>query len=100
MKLRALLSLALLLSSCLTYAQTAKTYHVKSPDGKIDLSVSAGKAIVWSVNHEDTQVILPSSVSLLLGDGMVLGTDASVKSAKPVAVSQDINTPLYKKAKV
>ncbi len=100
MKLRTLLSLSLLFSFCVANAQTAKTYHVKSPDGKIDLTVSAGKTIEWSVNHEDTQVILPSSVSLLLGDGMVLGTDASVKSAKPVAVNQDINTPIYKKAKV
>ncbi|MGZ3778856.1 MAG: glycoside hydrolase family 97 N-terminal domain-containing protein, partial [Mucilaginibacter sp.] len=100
MKIRVLLSLLLFFAALNTHAQTAKTFHVKSPDGKIDLMVSAGKTIKWSVNHEDTQVILPSSVSLQLGDGMVLGTDASVKNAKPVSVNNVINTPLYKKYKV
>ena len=100
MKLRAILTLCLLSGIAGAYAQTAKIYHVKSPDGKIDLTTSAGKTIEWSVNHEDTQVILPSSVSLLLGDGMVLGTDASVKNAKPVAVNHVITTPIYKKANV
>jgi len=99
MKFRFLLSLCLLCGPAI-YAQTAKTFHVKSPDGKIDLMVSAGKNIEWSVNHEDTQVILPSGVSLTLGDGTVLGTDASVKSAKPVSANNTINTPLYKKDKV
>ncbi len=100
MKLRILLALCLLFFVTITVAQTPKVFHVKSPDGKIDLTVSAGKNIEWSVNHEDTQVILPSSVSLLLGDGMVLGTDVSVKSAKPVAVNHVIATPIYKKANV
>jgi alpha-glucosidase len=100
MRLRILPLLCLLPAVTVTQAQTPKIFHVKSPDGKIDLTVSAGKTIEWSVNHEETQVILPSSVSLLLGDGMVLGSDASVKSAKPVSVSQDISTPIYKKSKV
>jgi len=100
MKIRVLLSLSMFFAAAIVHAQTAKTFHVKSPDGKIDLMVSAGKTIDWSVNHEDTRVILPSSVSLLLGDGMVLGTDASVKSAKPVSVNNVINTPLYKKDRV
>ena len=100
MKLRALLSCSLFFSFSAVFAQTPKIFHVKSPDGKIDLMVSAGKTIEWSVNHEDTQVILPSSVSLQLGDGMTLGTDVSVKNAKPTMVNRTINTPLYKKDKV
>jgi len=100
MKLRILLSLCLFFAVAIACAQSAKTFHVKSPDGKTDLTISAGKTIEWSVKHEDTEVILPSAVSLTLGDGMVFGTDASVKSAKPLAVNQDINTPIYKKNKI
>ena len=100
MKPRALLSFCLLFSFSAAFAQTPKIFHVKSPDGKIDLTVSAGKTIEWSVNHEDTQVILPSSISLQLGDGMVLGNDVSVKNAKPATVNRTISTPLYKKDKV
>src|SRR6185312_9982173 len=100
MKLRALLSLCLCFIILTAFSQTPKVFHVKSPDGKVDVTISAGKNIEWSVNHEDTQVILPSSVSLQLGDGMVLGTEVSVKSAKPATVNHIINTPLYKKDKV
>lgn len=100
MKLRALLSLCLCFTVLAAFSQTPKIFHVKSPDGKIDLTVSVGKTIEWSVNHEDTQVILPSAVSLQLGDGMTLGTDVSIKSAKPASVNRIINTPLYKKDKV
>lgn len=100
MKARILLSLFLSVASIAANAQTAKIFHVKSPDGKIDLTISAGKTIDWSVNHEDTQVILPSSISLTLSDGTALGTDVSVKSEKPLSVNREINTPIYKKDKV
>ncbi|MBS1529671.1 MAG: glycoside hydrolase family 97 N-terminal domain-containing protein, partial [Bacteroidetes bacterium] len=99
MKLR-LLFLFSVLCTASVCAQSVKTFHVKSPDGKIDLTISAGKNIEWSVNHEDTQVVLPSEVSLALGDGTVLGTDVKVKDAKPASANNTINTPLYKKDKV
>jgi alpha-glucosidase len=100
MKLRSLLSLCSFFVCTVAFPQTPKVFHVKSPDGKIDLTISAGKTIEWSVKHEDTEVILPSAVSLTLGDGMVFGDDAKVKDAKPSSGNRDINTPLYKKAKV
>jgi alpha-glucosidase len=100
MKARILLLLFFSASVIAANAQTAKIFHVKSPDGKIDLTISAGKTIDWSVNHEDTQVILPSSVSLTLSDGTVLGTDVSVRSEKPLSANREINTPIYKKDKV
>jgi alpha-glucosidase len=81
-------------------AQPGKTYHVKSPDGKIDLTISAGKAISWSVNHEATEVILPSSVSMTLDNGEILGKDPVIKSSKATSIDQVINTPIYKKDKV
>ncbi|MGZ3751337.1 MAG: glycoside hydrolase family 97 protein [Mucilaginibacter sp.] len=99
MKFRTLLLFCLALPFAVV-AQTEKVYHVKSPDGKVDLTVSAGKTIDWSVKHEDTEVILPSSVSLILGDGMILGENPSVKSAKTVAVNEEIKTPIYKKDKI
>ncbi|HVV55510.1 MAG TPA: glycoside hydrolase family 97 protein [Mucilaginibacter sp.] len=100
MKFHSILSLCLVLAGPAVYAQSVKTYDLKSPDGKIDLTVSAGKTIDWSVSQGDTQVILPSSVSLTLGDGMVLGQDAHVRNAKTATVDQLINTPIYKKDQV
>ncbi|MEO6849742.1 MAG: glycoside hydrolase family 97 N-terminal domain-containing protein, partial [Mucilaginibacter sp.] len=78
MKLFTSLLLFFMLPFTAVFAQ--KTYHVKSPGGKIDLVVSAGKTINWSVNHGETEVILPSSISMTLDNGVILGQDVSVKS--------------------
>ena len=95
-------SLVLLFSvlSVTTFAQSAKTYHVKSPDGKIDLTVTVNKTVSWSVIHEETDVILPSTISMSLDKGDVLGKNAIVKSAKTVIANEVIKTPFYKKAEV
>jgi alpha-glucosidase len=100
MKLKALLVLFFMLLFAASYAQSEKIYHVKSPDGKIDLTITAGKTVSWSVKHEGTEVILPSAVSMALDNGETLGKNAVVKSAKNVSVSGEISTPIYKKDKV
>ncbi|WP_183562260.1 glycoside hydrolase family 97 protein [Mucilaginibacter sp. SP1R1] len=100
MKLHNLLSLCFLLPASTLFAQSNKSYHVKSPDGKIDMSVATGAAINWSVKHEDTEVITPSAISMTLAGGEILGKNAAVKDAKTTSVDQYFNTPVYKKDKV
>jgi len=100
MKFHSLLLLLLMLSFTTAYAQVDKTYQVKSPDGKIALEVTAGKTISWSVKHEDTEVILPSVISMTLNNGGIFGENVIVKSDKTVSVDQEIGTPIYKKNKV
>jgi alpha-glucosidase len=99
MNVKYLLSLCLCFPMSVLLAQTAKNYHVKSPDGKIDLSITTGAAISWSVKHLDTEIITPSTISMTLADG-VLGKNAVVQSAKTSAADQYFNTPIYKKDKV
>ncbi|OOQ57535.1 glycoside hydrolase family 97 protein [Mucilaginibacter pedocola] len=79
---------------------TTKNYHVKSPDGKIDISINAGSTINWAVKYEQTDVLMPSNVSLVLGNGSVLGLNAVVKSDKTSSKDDTFNTPIYKRAKV
>src|ERR1700743_475623 len=86
--------------SIAAFAQPEKTYHVKSPDGKIDLTVNVGKTVNWSVKHEETDVIIPSTISVSLDKGEVLGKNAIIKSAKTVTANEIIKTPFYKKAEV
>lgn len=100
MKTLPVILLCMLFSFTAALAQTEKVYHVKSPDGKIDLTVSISKTISWSVNHEETEVITPSEISMALEKGDVFGKNAIVKSAKTTSVNLEINTPFYKKDKV
>ena len=75
----------------------AQVIHVKSPNGKIDMALESGDKISWSVKHENTEVIAPSTISLTLGGGVVLGNNAKVISAKNSKVSTTFATPIYKK---
>ncbi len=78
----------------------AQIIHVKSPNGKIDMVLESGAKILWSVKHENTEVIAPSTISLTLGGGVVLGNNASVISTKNSKVNASFATPIYKKKMV
>ncbi|MDN3581693.1 glycoside hydrolase family 97 protein [Mucilaginibacter flavus] len=100
MKIKLLLSLCLCMPLTVAFAQSTKSYHVKSPDGKIDLSIAAGTTIRWAAKYQETEVIMPSSISMTLAGGEVLGKNAAVKSSKTSSADEYFNTPLYKKDKV
>ena len=81
-------------------AQKAKVFHVKSPDGKIDLTIEAASKIKWSAMHESNVIIAPSTISLTIGNGEVLGDHPKIISAKTATVNNVINTPIYKKKSI
>ncbi len=100
MKFKIALALCLCFPFSAILAQSIGSYHVKSPDGKIDLSITTGTTVSWSVKHEDSEVITPSAISMTLAGGEVLGKNAVVKSTKKSSADQYFNTPIYKKDKV
>jgi alpha-glucosidase len=100
MKMKLLFMLSLCFSASVLVAQTTKNYHIKSPDGKIDLNVTTSDKIKWSVKHEATEIITPSAISMTLLGGEVLGNLVIVKSTKTASADQYFNTPIYKKDKV
>jgi alpha-glucosidase len=100
MKTKFLLSLCLIFISCVVLAQPAKTYQVKSPDGRVNITISAGETINWAVDHDGTEVITPSQIAIDLANGEILGKNVSVKKAVAASVNETINTPIYKKDKV
>lgn len=78
----------------------AQVIHLKSPNGKIDMALESGSKISWSVKQENMEVITPSSISLTLGNGVVLGNNAKVISVKNSTVNTSFATPIYKKSNV
>jgi len=85
---------------CNVVAQAGKTYQVKSPDGKINISITTGAAVNWSVKHGETEVIMPSEISITLDNGEVLGKNASIKKSVEASANETIATPIYKKSTV
>ena len=64
----------------------AESYVLKSPDGKLQVNVEISDNIRFSVNHEQTEVIAPSPVSMTLTDGSVWGQKPKLKAKKHKAL--------------
>ncbi len=82
------------------FAQSRKAFELRSPDGKIVVNVTAGETMSWAVRHEQTQVLLPSLISMRLAGGEQLGKDVRVVTAKRNTVNARFQTPVYKKKEV
>ncbi|HPR31838.1 MAG TPA: glycoside hydrolase family 97 protein [Prolixibacteraceae bacterium] len=76
----------------------AKLYELKSPDETIVLTIETGEKTNWSVSHSGQVILSPSTVSLSLENGEVLGERANVISGKREAVDETFSANLYKKA--
>ena len=100
MRTSILLFLSMMVTSLSLFAQKTKVFHVKSPDGKINLSVEISAKTSWSVTHESDTIIAPSTISLTLANGEVLGDHPDIISAKTISVNHVITTPIYKKKSV
>jgi alpha-glucosidase len=78
----------------------AQPLIIKSPDGKLQVKVEINDRINFSVNHEQTEVVALSPISMTLGDGTVLGSNPKLKNKKSQSVNQKITTPIYKKSEI
>ena len=79
---------------------TAKTYSVTSPDGRLDVSVSTGERLVYSVSMDGAAVLKESEIALLLDDGSVYGGDDKVRKVSRRSADETILTSFYKKSEV
>jgi alpha-glucosidase len=100
MKFRTIAFLYLALVQSVSFAQSSKTYLLKSPNGYINFKIDIGESINWSVNYDKTEIITPSEISIMLDNGDVLGKNVKVEQANFLTVDQVINTPIYKKSSV
>jgi len=81
-------------------AQKGNTWELKSPDGKITITIEAAGGLTWSVKHENTVVLSPSALALTLAGGEVLGANASVSGIKTTSAQSSITPTNYKKSTI
>ena len=100
MKNNVLFLLFLALTCTGLYAQ--ETYTVKSPDGKIEVNVTAEGGLRYSVRHGETVVLDDSPIALTLDNGRILGVPPynKLRSAKTTSVNQTIKASFYKRNEI
>lgn len=93
--------LCLLLS---VFALQAKPYEVKSPSGRLSLSVDCGAQTTWSLSIDGVAVTSGNRLGLELalpgGGTKVLGDKAVVRRAVKKQVRGTVNTPIYRQASI
>jgi len=95
-----LLFFVLLLSFSMLIAQNKNDLNILSPNGSISLHIETEEKLQWSVQHRGEQILAPSSISLQLEDGVVLGNNAEVLSSNTETISNVIHALFYKKTTI
>jgi len=88
--------LLIVLSLIFTFSLQAKDYTVFSPSGNIEVRVSVTEKISYSVLLNGTEIITPSSISMTLNVGTVLGKDSKVRKVKTASFS-DVILPVVQR---
>jgi alpha-glucosidase len=71
-----------------------KTLTLTSPDKQLSANVQISNSISYSLNYKGRELIMPSTISMTLNDGRVLGQNSTYKTHK--TGSQDrVLKPLY-----
>ena len=85
------------LAALFSISASAKDYQLASPSGKLNVSVSVGENITYSVILNGTVITAPSQISMELTDGTVWGRNDKVKKAKTTSVSQELHPVVQRK---
>ena len=96
---RLLTTLAAVLS--IFFASAApKSYDLKSPDGRLKVTVEAGEGIGYSLEHDGDLLMTDSHIGMFTTDGVVFGGIQPVAKVTRRSVCETIPTIVYKKAQV
>lgn len=80
--------------------QAQKQFTLASPNGKVNINISVGETICYSVSHDGDLIIKPSPISMTLTDGRILGNNAKLLKIKRQTIQQSITPIIYKRSKI
>jgi len=89
-------ALFLLTSLCQLQAKE-KLFTLQSPDRSALLEVFVGKSISWNFKVDGRELIVPSTVSLRLSDGTIIGQNEKVVESGVSDVSEKFSAINYRK---
>lgn len=94
--------LLLLIYSCYSLGMNSvrdKTFTLSSPDAKVQMEVRIADKITYSVHYGAEQILMPSSISMKLQDGLNLGDHPRLKNAQKRSVNNKIYPQIREKRK-
>ncbi|WP_352421923.1 glycoside hydrolase family 97 protein [Proteiniphilum sp.] len=77
-----------------------KQFGLKSPDTKIEIQLTIGNTIEYSIVHQGDLILDKSPISITLTDGRMYGVNSKLFKYSNNSVGQTIQTSIYKKKKI
>ncbi len=89
--------LTLLLCALLCCAEVfaAKEYKLLSPNGAVEVTITAEPSLSYSVECDGEQILAPSQIGLKIYEGATLGEKIAVKRVKRTSVNDEITPQFY-----
>ena len=78
MKKSLLITLLLMVGSALTLSAAEKRYSLVSPNGKINVEVTAGDGLSYQISYENSVILSNSTIDLILPKGLSVGKGVRV----------------------
>ncbi len=78
----------------------AAVQRITSPDAHLEATITVAEDVRYALELDGAPLVLPSAVSLSLADGRVLGRNARIARVEKREISEEIPTPIGKRAKV
>lgn len=85
----------MLLASLLPFALSAETFVVKSPDGRLEVTIDNQQQLQYQLSVDGEVLIKPSVIGLEFADGMFFGKNAEVTGQQQKTVDEKL-TPEVK----
>ena len=79
---------------------TAKTYYVESPDGRLNVEISSGERLTYSLSLDGDRLVQESEIAMILDDGTLYGGNAKVKKVSRRSVDETFSSSFYKKSTI
>ena len=76
-------------------AFAAKEYKLLSPNGKLEITITAEPKLAYSVKCDGEQILATSQIGLKIYEGANLGEKPVVKKVKRTSVNSEIPTQFY-----
>ncbi|MCD8177323.1 MAG: glycoside hydrolase family 97 protein [Tannerellaceae bacterium] len=98
MNRKVIILFCLCIGTLIAFAQ--KSYPVFSPDQLLKAEIVVGEQTEITLMHEETLVLAPSVVSMILQNGEIWGNNGDILRVTRASVDKVIPSPFYKKEEV
>jgi len=78
----------------------AKTFSLSSPDGKINLNISVGEDITYSVNVSGKEIIKPSVIAMTVNEKTELGKNSGIINSEKKSVDELLKPVIKVKSEI